>query len=556
MVRVTRRTALVFAGAAGLAAHAAPARASQSEDLVQAAMRPDPVFAHGIASGDPQADSVILWTRVSTAADREPVRWTLARDAGMSEIVAEGEADATAEADHTVKVLAEGLEPGATYFYRFEARGARSPVGRTRTLPVGRAERLGVALVSCSNWSEGYFNAYEAIARDAAVDLVLHTGDYIYEGGGYTGRARDHAPNYEIVTLADYRERHAQYKTDAGALAMFAMHPFTGCWDDHESTNNPWMGGADNHQPETEGDWPTRRDASIRAYYEWLPIREPAPGRTRMEFWRSYSWGDLATLVTLETRHTARGEQIDLGAWVDRITTPEARDAFMTDIVDDPARRMISPAMEDEVRAAFSASVAGGQPWRLLGNASPIARMNVPDLEALGIDFETGPDHEKLGAGASLAWRAKWNLPFYTDTWDGYTAAREDFYALCRQAGASGMLFLTGDSHSFWANTLFDAEGRSVGLEIGTGGVTSRGDFVASGWTDDQALALDRAFEAGLPEVRWTDNMHQGYVRVELTHAEAVAVYLAVRDDSRPNPDVFELRRERILREGDTVVWA
>ncbi|UPT62766.1 MAG: alkaline phosphatase D family protein [Hyphomonadaceae bacterium JAD_PAG50586_4] len=448
-----------------------------------------------------------------------------------------------------------GLQPGARYFYRFIARGETSPVGRTRTLPEGNLDRLGIALVSCSNFAFGYFNAYDAIARDADVDFVLHTGDYIYEygadgWGGEVGAAlgRAHAPAHEIVTLADYRARQAQYKRDAGSLAMHAAHPLIVCWDDHESANNPWIGGAQNHQPETEGDWRTRREASVRAYYEWMPIREPGIGRGRNDLWRAYSFGDLASLVTLETRHTARGKQVNYTEYFERITSHEARNAFMRDVIGDPQRAMLSPAMERDLDAALRASVAQGQPWRLVGNASPMARMLVPDVAALGVDPRRMRGGETLGSRPDLFWTGRWNLPFYTDTWDGYPAAREKFYALCREAGARDLLVLTGDSHSFWMNTLADDSGNPMGLELGTAGVTSPGDFIESGWDEETARALDLLFAAQLPEVQWTDNMHQGYVKLLLTRAYADAAFIAVDTVLSTDYRTMRLRSARIER--------
>ena len=504
----------------------------------------------------------MLWTRVETDAEVETVHWELSQTDDFEFPFARGKAEARVDADHTVKVIPKGLSVGATFYYRFRARGVTSPIGRTKTLPDGELETLGIALASCSNYAFGYFNAYDAIARDESIDIVLHTGDYIYEygakgWGAETARTvgRRHQPAHETVTLADYRQRHAQYKRDAGSLAMHAAHPFVACWDDHESTNNPWMGGAQNHQPEEEGDWEDRRDASLQAYYEWMPIREPQEGRTRAEFWRSYSFGGLATLVTLETRHTARGEQVDYADHFDAIQTKEDRDAFMSDVIGDPERRMISEGMEDALRFALWASVQGEQPWRIIGNASPIARMLTPDIVAMGVDPERQEGAGEPGATADLSWKGQWNLPFYTDTWDGYPAAREDFYALCRNVQATDLLVLTGDSHSFWANRLFDGEGRPMGVEIGTAGISSPGDFVESGWDAESAEQLDRAFEEALDEVRWTDNFHQGYVRVVLTTEAADVTYVAVDTVLITDYRTFDLRTERIVREGDSLVY-
>ena len=502
------------------------------------------IFQHGVASGDPAGDSVVLWTRITTDQQTQPVRWVVALDPEFSNTIAEGETLASVDADHTVKVIPTGLEPGQTYFYQFAVDAISSPTGRTKTLPVESLDRLGIALVSCSNFAFGFFNAYAAIAEDDQIDLVLHTGDYIYEygsdGWGHETAntiGRPHDPPHETVTLDDYRRRHAQYKTDAGSKAMHAAHPFVACWDDHESTNNPWKDGAQNHQPETEGDWVSRRAASIQAYYEWMPIREPEPGFTREEFWRTYRFGNLATLVTLETRHTARGEQVDYLKHADTIIDEESRDAFMANVINDPSRKMLSEKMETALSESLALSVEAEQPWRLIGNASPIARMLVPDVVSLGVI----PD-QKLEEGASfgkyaLAWKGKWNLPLYTDTWDGYPAARERFYKLCHNAGAQDLLVLTGDSHSFWANELASNDGQPMGLEIGTAGVSSPGDFVETGWSSEISEQLDRTFERELEEVRWTDNFHQGYVRIVLGRDQAKVDYLAVEtvlvEDSR-----------------------
>lgn len=558
MPKLDRRQTLALMAATTLGACATP-----QEQALDTASPPSPLFAHGVASGDPQATSVVLWTRVTTDAADVAGTCQVARDKGFADIVTEQVVVAASDADHTVKFIPNGLTPGTTYYYRFVFDGAVSPVGRTKTLPVGKVDKLGIALISCSNFPFGYFNAYDAIAKDPAVDVVLHTGDYIYEYGAdgwgkETGASigRMHSPANEILSLSDYRQRHAQYKTDAGSRAMHAAHPFIASWDDHESANNPWIGGAANHQPETEGNWPTRRTAAIRAYYEWMPIREPEPGFTRAEFWRTYVFGDLATLVTLETRHTARGEQVDYGKYYGTITSQETRDAFMRDVMDDPSRKMISPHMEAALTKGLMYSVADAQPWRLIGNPSPIARMLVPDVVALGVDPAKAPKGEAPGDGPNMLWKAEWNLPFYTDTWDGYPAAREAFYALSREAGAGDLILLTGDSHSFWANELFDAEGRPAGLELGTAGVTSPGDFDDTGWDAESAVKLDRVFEQALDEVRWTDNMHQGYVRVVLTPEKADAAFVAMDTVLLPDYRTEVIRTETIIRDGKTIRFA
>lgn len=511
--------------------------------------QPATAFRHGVASGDPDQASIVLWTRVTGDGAPAPVWWEIARDDAFSEVAASGEVMATAETDFTVKVVPGGLEPGRRYAYRFTAAGETSPVGRTMTLPVAQVERFGIALVSCSNYPFGFFNPYDAIARDEAVDLVFHAGDYIYEygadgWGSAVGESlgRLHEPAGEIVSLADYRMRHAQYKTDAGAQAMHAAHPFVACWDDHEVTNNPWVGGAQNHQPEDEGDYELRRLAALKAYYEWMPIREPAPEGDRRAFWRTYVVGDLATLITLETRHTGRGQQVaypEEGA----IQSREARDRFMAEVIGDPSRRMLSQGMEEALRAGLAASVSAGQPWRIIGNASPMARNLLPDLTQMGVPAEAFPDDAQ-----SMVWLGRWNLPWYTDTWDGYPVAREAFYALAREAGASDLVVLTGDSHSFWANRLFDAGGRPMGVEVATAGVSSPSDLLDAGFDLETTARVDALLAEGMDEVRWVDSTSTGYVRLELGREEARATYVGVDTVLSEAYGTVPLRSETIRR--------
>lgn len=549
---LNRREIVAVMGAGGLTA-ALPSS-------LQAAEQNSAVFRHGIASGDPDRTGIVLWTRIEPGPDgAETVEWQIARDAEFASIVQKGRITTSADRDYTVKQLVEGLEPGGRYHYRFIARGEISPVGRTRTLPDGSPDRLGVALVSCSNYPFGHFNAYDAIARDPMVDIVLHTGDYIYEygadgWGAESGRAlgRSHQPAHEIVSLCDYRTRHAQYRSDPGLQAMTAAHPFISCWDDHESANNPWLLGAENHQPEKEGDWLSRRAASIQAYYEWLPIREPGQGRTRSEYWRSYRFGDLATLVTLETRHTARAEQIDYMKYATQIASKEDAERLRAQVIGAPDRPMLSHEMEVFLADNLKRSVADKQPWRIIGNATIMARVDVPDLIGAGLVPE--PDVPDISfATKALAWKAKWNLPFYTDTWDGYPWARERFYDICGKAGATDLIVLTGDSHSFWANRLADGEGRSMGVELGTAGVTSPGDFVESGFGEELSKKLDKAFADMVDEVLWTDNFHQGYVRLDLRPDAAQANFIAMSTIRSTRYKPVTVRRYAIARSGESL---
>lgn len=544
---ITRRRTLqsVLATLPALTLSTAPALAEDNR-----------TFLHGVASGDPEADSVVLWTRITTDVPQASVNWEISASSDFRRLLGSGSIQTSADQDYTVKTIANGMPPGTTFYYRFRFEGSTSQIGRTRTLPTGSLAQLSLALVSCSNYAFGYFNAYDAIARDGTIDYVLHTGDYLYEygadewGSDSANRLRrQHRPAHETLTLADYRLRHAQYKSDFGAQAMHAAHPFLALWDDHESANNPWTAGAQNHQPATEGDWVTRRNAAIQAYYEWMPIRDPAPGADPKDFWRVYRFGTLATLVTLETRHTARSQQVDYADYQSIIQDAASRDQFMSQVIGAPRRTMLSAPMEQVLQEALSNSIAAGETWRLIGNAVPMARMLVPDLEAAG----ALPTSAANDAAQELRWKGRWQLPFYTDTWDGYPWARQRFYQQCRQAGAEDLLVLTGDSHSFWANRLACDEGRPMGIEIGTAGVTSPGDFIDSGFDPTTAARLDQTFADLLDEVVWTDNLHQGYVRVVLQSRQAVADFIAVNTIEQPVYTTTVVKTFRIGRRGSSI---
>lgn len=519
------------------------------------------VFAHGVASGDPAADSVILWTRVSGLGVDTPVEWEISEYRDFREVAGRGEALAEVRRDSTVKVVAGGLAPGQRYHYRFRIGSTVSETGRTRTLPQGAVASLGFAIASCSNYPFGYFNAYEAMALDPAVDFVLHLGDYLYEYGAHEWGAatgaqlgRLHAPLGETMTLADYRTRHAQYKADPQSRQLHAAHPMILVWDDHESANNPWIGGAENHQPGTEGSWEKRRDAALRAWYEWMPVRDPAPGENPADYWRSFAFGDLATLLTLETRHSARAQQIEYDDHPAALLDQRAADRFLRDVVGAPERPMLSPAMETFVAESLSASVQDGQPWRLVGNAIPMARTAAPRLSAadLAALAPVAPAHE-LERVRQLAGRGALGLPLYLDPWDGYPVARERFYAAARDAGASDLLVLTGDSHSFWANALHDESGTALGLELGTSGITSPGDFALLG--EAGARLLDERLIDSNPEVLWTDGVHNGYVRLRLTPGEALADYVAVSTVLERTYRLHNLRQMRIARGRKGLDW-
>ncbi|MGE5564662.1 MAG: alkaline phosphatase D family protein [Parcubacteria group bacterium] len=539
-MKLNRRGALALLGGGAAAATAASsARASQKIS-----------FQHGVASGDPMQDGVVIWTRLTPAdpkAERASANYVVTTANGKR--VQNGRVFTSAARDFTAKVELTGLEPGREYLYWFENGGVKSPIARTRTLPSGHIDDLVLAVASCALWTGGYYNAYQAIADQHRVDAVLHLGDYIYEYGmdGYGGEigakiGRTVDPTHEILTLADYRRRHAQAKSDPMLQAAHARAPWIVVWDDHEVANDDWMGGAENHQP-NEGLWSDRKAAALRAWYEWMPIRDPKPGRPFEAINRSFQFGDLATLIMLETRLTARTHQLDYATdmVVDGKPDPQA---FMGKYLD-PSRTMMGPAQEAWLADQLKASVASGHRWQVLGNQVVMARVVMPDVskkmtaEAYGQLMANLPADVRAIASQAPAIAAA-GLPYDLDAWDGYPAARERVYGMFKAANATPVV-VSGDSHAFWANDLHDAAGQRVAAEFGTAGITSPGiaDILVG-------APINEAFEERNKEVLYTDHGAKGFVLLTLTREAATADIVGVSTVYAPKAETKVLKRFRV----------
>jgi alkaline phosphatase D len=532
-MKIDRRKALALLGMGA----ASPALAAQSP--VKGAAKVS--FEHGVASGDPLSDRVILWTRVSTsAAAKASVKWEIASDSDFKSVVAKGLAVADPARDHTIKIDAAGLQPNTRYYYRFICNDSISPVGRTQTLPVGTVSDVVMAVTSCSLYPAGFFNAYKAIAALERADVILHLGDYIYEYGaapsdyGMTigakiGRAP--VPAHEIITLSDYRARHGLYKTDPDLQAAHARAPWIVVWDDHETANDSWTGGAENHQPKTEGKWAARKAAAIKAYFEWMPIREPEHGHSAEAVNRTFSFGDLAKLIMTETRLTARDQQLTfehdlLVAGPDGKPVPDL-DQFKTKL-NNPSRQLIGPAQEAWLSKELASSISAGQAWQVLGNQVVMARVKGPDLKAImgaqGWAAALGQLPEAYRERAAVAGALfSLDVPHNLDSWDGYPAARERVYDAFKAAKAHPIV-LSGDTHAFWVNELYDASGKArVAAEFGTTSITS------PGYGDQLPGApLDRGFQERNPEVLFNDQAAKGFLLLTLTKTEARADLITV----------------------------
>jgi len=491
------------------------------------------VFGFGVASGDPTATELLLWTRVTPTPDATPgsgrgprtkVHWELSADEDFRHVVRQGTEWTDAGRDHTVKVVVHGLEPYTRYWYRFSAKAGTSPVGRTQTAPdePGSTHALRLAFVSCSNWTGGFFTAYRGIAARDDLDVVLHLGDYLYEYGNDDDRygpaelagIRDHQPPVEMLSLEDYRLRHALYKTDPDLQAAHLRFPWIVIFDDHEIANDAYATGAENHEtqddPDTdytapgsptgirpEGDFQARRRRAFQAYLEWMPIREPESWQRERhqgtQFFRRFTFGDLAELSVIETRQN-RSQQV-----------PATADGVVNPALADPARHLPEPQQLDWLTRGITGSRAA---WHLVGNQTVFARLfGVPAL------------------GPVLPGQV-----FNTDQWDGYQADQRRLLDAMAAARGADPVVLTGDIHASFANDLprdptrYPVDRNSVGVEFVCPSVTSNG-FKESLGSAATAQAVTAAAQVANPWVRYLEGVGHGFVVLDVTPQRVQADY-------------------------------
>ena len=501
--KVTRRGIFALAGASAAAA-ATPSVAQSFGNG----------FTHSVASGEPQANSVLLWTRY-VAEQATTLKWQVSDVQDFANVVASGEVEASPARDYCAKVTAAGLSPDRWYFFRFTApSGAVSPVGRTRTLPLGPTSKFRMAVFSCANFGFGYFNAYAHAVEENEVDLAVHLGDYIYEYGGDTYPAEDQrhpdrsvAPGGEIVALADYRLRYASYRADPDLQRLHQVLPMIAVWDDHESANDSWKDGAQNHQSDTEGDWETRKEIAKQVYREWMPVSD--------EPYAAYDVGDLATLIRLDTRLEGRDEQFSLSGIIAGKDSPEAMVDALTEFRDgeyvNPERQLLGKAQEEWLGKALASSAARGTTWQVLIQQVLIGKLSAPKgiASLLG---DNVPDFARSRLTAA-AMAAEAGVPLNMDAWDGYPAARNRVFDAAQKADAN-LVVLAGDTHNAWAFDLAH-NGAPVGVEFGTSSVSSPG--FESYLSSVPPAMLEGALVGSNEELKWADTSQRGYMMVELT---------------------------------------
>ncbi|MCF8259121.1 MAG: alkaline phosphatase D family protein [Flavobacteriales bacterium] len=437
-------------------------------------------FYHGVASGDPLPDAVIIWTRITLPdADAVNVNWRMATDTLFGNVVASGTVTTDATTDWTVQVDVTGLEPDSWYYYQFLHDGVPSIMGRTHTAPVGGVEHLRFGVVSCSNYEHGLFNAYRSLAERNDIDAVLHLGDYIYEYevGGYSinMEGRTNEPANEIITLEDYRTRYSHYRLDADLREIHRQYPFIVIWDDHETANDSWYGGANNHTEGAEGLWVDRKAAAIRAHDEWLPLRRP-DANSPERIYRDFSYGSMADLLMLDTRLYARELQGALGA---------------------STRVLLGYEQRHWLYDNLSASEAK---WKIIGQQVMVAPM--------------------LLAG----------IPVNNDQWDGYTGERDSLYSHLLDNSIDNAVVLTGDIHTSWANdlrrgaTLFNP-GIPVAVEFVVTSITS------TGFPFNVGAGI---IQSSNQHVKYIDLTQHGYLILDLTDAAAQSDWYYISSRTEP----------------------
>lgn len=454
-------------------------------------------FYHGVASGDPLQDRVIIWTRVTPdQSGAINVDWRMATDTNFTNVVASGIETTNDNQDYTVKVDVTGLQANTWYYYEFETGGVKSLTGRTRTAPASGLDPLRLAVVSCQDYQYGFYNAYNEMAQRNDIDVVIHLGDYIYDGGANSSLGREHEPPHEIITLEDYRTRYSQYRLDPDLRAAHQQYPFICVYDDHESSNNSWYGGAENHDPNNDGDWFVRKGNALQANREWLPIRMPDTTNNERIF-REIELGDLVNLYMVDTRLYGRDEQ---GSGPDS------------------SRRMLGPEQLDWLANQMDTSHCL---WNIIGQQVMMAPLIIL------------------------------NQTWTTDAWDGYPRERENLYNEIINRQIDNVVVLTGDIHTSWTNDLplsnYDASDEnnilgSVGVELITPSITTQASPIT---VPPSVLQFENK------HIHWVELSKKGYAILDVDTNRAHADWIFVNTINNQNYST-SVANSFFVNEGET----
>ena len=507
-------------------------------------------FLHGVASGDPLKDKVILWTRLTPndVSLRLEVIWEIALDQKFSQLVNFGKVQTAQAQDFTVKVDANKLRSNQHYYYRFRYGNVISPIGQTKTLPE-TSNTVSFAVCSCSNYPAGYFHVYQEIAKQD-VDVVIHLGDYIYEYGkdGYAtedaaklGRELALDNNKEMMTLDDYRKRYALYRKDIDLQTVHQRHPFIVIWDDHELANDTWKYGAENHTEETEsnkneGKFIERKIAALQAYFEWMPIR-PVSDNDHLNIYRQFNFGTLVQLTMLDTRVLARDRQLD---YADYMTAQGMNFQRFQEDLNHPMRTLMGSTQLQWLQAQLEQSTAT---WNVLGQQVLMSKMLIPAELLLPLSqMDVVALNQKIPELVTLKMRAlqgdpslteieKARLtlvaPYNLDAWDGYAAEREALYATLRKVDKK-VVVLAGDTHNAWASDLYNQSGAHVGLELATSSVSSPGLEKYLNIPLAQLQQFELAFRTLIDELNYCNLNQRGYLTVHFTAQQMQANWVFV----------------------------
>ena len=505
-------------------------------------------FLHGVASGDPLTDSLILWTKVTPAQQVDSVQLLLevSDSPDFSKVQHQQLCLARKEANYCCKVDLTGLQSGRSYYYRFSDSKTVSAIGHGKTLPSGSVSEVRFAVLSCSNYPAGYFHVYQQVAQQQ-LDAVLHLGDYIYEyeQGGYAtersvelGRALAADNQAEIVSLSDYRKRYALYRSDKDLQQAHASHSFICVWDDHEITNDAWTDGAENHQP-NEGDYQLRKLNALQAYYEWMPIRPLVAGQ-QQSLSRSFAFGDLVDLHMLDTRIEGRNQQLEYAHYTDKSSGAFDSQRFIADLTN-PKRTLLGQKQQQWLQAQLLRSKAQ---YQVLGQQVLMAKMMFPS-ELLSAFSKPGPElvdkiaqltalkQRVVSGDTSLSAEDKKRIEtvvaYNLDAWDGYPYEREVIYKTAQQQNKK-LVVLAGDTHNAWASSLHDQQGNKVGIELATPSVSSPGIETYLKLNTTQVEQLAAVLPTLIDELEYC-NLHQrGYLLVAFSKAQVDARWFFIDD--------------------------